>query len=222
MDSDTPDLKEMQRICSENSATLLVDVAHDLGNLGTEGTGHLGMQGMLGKVDIVMGSFSKTFASNGGFVAVKQRKVEEYLGFYSSPNTFSNALSPIQAAIISKSLAIVRSPQGGELRSQLMKNIQEMRHHLSCLNLQVFGSPSAIICANIGNEKLTRLTSHHLPLEGLIVNMVEFPAVAKGKARFRFQMMANHSVEQISKAVSALESSLIKASREVDELGSSA
>ena len=56
------------------NATLMVDVAHDLGCLGADGRGHIGMQKMLGKIDIVMGSFSKTFASNGGFVACKSQQ----------------------------------------------------------------------------------------------------------------------------------------------------
>jgi Aminotransferase class I and II len=63
MDSDTPDLAALQALCHEFNATLVVDVAHDLGCLGEDGRGHIGMQNMLGKVDVVMGSFSKTFAS---------------------------------------------------------------------------------------------------------------------------------------------------------------
>ena len=62
---------------------------------------------MLGDVDVVMGSFSKTFATNGGFVACKNRAVKEYLRFYSAPATFSNALSPVQAATIMKAFEIV-------------------------------------------------------------------------------------------------------------------
>ncbi len=93
MDSDTPDIKLMQDIAHEYEATLMVDAAHDLGNLGPGGTGHIGAQGMLGKVDIVMGSFSKTFASNGGFVATSHPVVKDYLCWFSSPWTFSNALS---------------------------------------------------------------------------------------------------------------------------------
>jgi len=89
MDSDTPDLVGLQQLCHEFNATLVVDVAHDLGCLGEDGRGHIGMQNMLGKIDIVMGSFSKTFASNGGFVASKSRAVKEYLGFYSPSCTFS-------------------------------------------------------------------------------------------------------------------------------------
>lgn len=82
MDSDVPDIAALQALAHEYGATLMVDVAHDLGNLGPDGRGHIGMQNMLGKVDIVMGSFSKTFASNGGFVAVNRRGVKEYLRFH--------------------------------------------------------------------------------------------------------------------------------------------
>src|SRR3984893_673554 len=120
MDSDTPDLAALQRLCHEFNATLVVDVAHDLGCLGEDGRGHIGMQNMLGKIDLVMGSFSKTFASNGGFVACKSRAVKEYLRFYSAPATFSNALSPAQAATVLKSLAIVDSPTGLALRAAVM------------------------------------------------------------------------------------------------------
>jgi glycine C-acetyltransferase len=102
MNSDTPDLRAMQELCREYEATLVVDVAHDLGCLGEGGRGHIGLQRMLGEVDIVMGSFSKTFASNGGFVACRSRAVKEYLRFYSPPATFSNALSPVQAAVVLK------------------------------------------------------------------------------------------------------------------------
>jgi glycine C-acetyltransferase len=56
-------------------------VAHDLGCLGPDGRGHIGLQNMIGKVDVVMGSFSKTFASNGGFVTCNNRGVKEYLRF---------------------------------------------------------------------------------------------------------------------------------------------
>ena len=107
MDSDTPDLAALQKLCHEFNATLVVDVAHDLGSFGEDGRGHIGIQNMLGKVDLVMGSFSKTFASNGGFVACKSRAVKEYLRFYSAPATFSNALSPVQAATILKAFEIV-------------------------------------------------------------------------------------------------------------------
>ena len=91
----------------------MVDVAHDLGCLGEDGRGHIGMQNMIGKVDIVMGSFSKTFASNGGFVATPSRGVQQYLRYFCTPATFSNALSPIQAAVALKAFEIVEFRRRG-------------------------------------------------------------------------------------------------------------
>ena len=76
MNSDTPDIRAMQELAHEFGAILVVDVAHDLGCLGPKGRGHIGAQGMQGKVDLVMGSFSKTFGSNGGFVATNRREVK--------------------------------------------------------------------------------------------------------------------------------------------------
>lgn len=200
MNSDTPDLVAMQDLAREFGATLMVDVAHDLGNLGPSGTGHIGLQGMLGNIDLVMGSFSKTFGSNGGFVASNSREVKEYLKYYSPSCTFSNALSPIQVATIGKTLDIVRSPEGQVLREQLMRNVLSLRRHLNDLGLEVYGDPSAIVCVRCGDEALARMTARELPALGLISNLVEYPAVAKGEARFRLQVMALHTEEQVEAA----------------------
>ena len=64
-----PNLKSMLALCKEYQATMVVDVAHDFGSLGPQGTGRIGEENLLGQVDIVMGSFSKSFASNGGLAA---------------------------------------------------------------------------------------------------------------------------------------------------------
>ena len=152
MDSDTPDIAALQALAHEFGATLVVDVAHDLGCLGEDGRGHIGMQEMIGKVDVVMGSFSKTFASNGGFVACRTRGVKEYLRYYSSPCTFSNALSPVQAEIVLKAFEIIETDEGARLRRQLMRNIRLLRHLLEEVGFEVYGDPSAIVCVKMGNE----------------------------------------------------------------------
>jgi 7-keto-8-aminopelargonate synthetase-like enzyme len=216
MDSDTPDLAGLQALCHEFNATLVVDVAHDLGCLGDEGSGHIGIQNMLGKIDIVMGSFSKTFASNGGFVACKSRAVKEYLRFYSAPATFSNALSPVQAATILKAFEIVDSTEGRAQRAALMANVLSLRHKLSEAGLDYYGDPSAIVCVKMGTEGLARLVSRRLPELGLIANLVEFPAVPKGAARIRMQVMANHSEKNISDAVQILKTAKALAEREFE------
>ncbi len=205
MDSDTPDIMAMQELANEYDATLVVDVAHDLGCLGADGTGHIGIQNMLGKVDLVMGSFSKTFASNGGFVATNSRAVKEYLRFYSPSCTFSNALSPVQVAIVSKAFDIIQSTEGATLRAQLMSNVLSLRQQICDRGMEVYGDPSAIVAVKTGDEALARMTSRALPELGLISNLVEFPAVAKGQARFRLQVMAGHNEDEIAAAAERME-----------------
>ena len=204
MDSDTPDIMALQALCDEYDATLLVDVAHDLGALGETGRGHIGMQNMLGKVDLVMGSFSKTFASNGGFVACRTRAIKEYLRFYSPPATFSNALSQMQAAVALKAFEIVDSAEGDLLRRALMANILNLRATLASNGLDFYGDPSAIVAVKVGTESTARLVSRRLPALGLLSNLVEYPAVGKGAARFRMQVMAKHTPKNISDAVQRL------------------
>lgn len=204
MDSDTPDIGAMQNLCREFDATLMVDVAHDFGNIGEDGRGHIGLQQMVGKVDLVMGSFSKTFASNGGFVACKSQAVKEYLRYFGSTGTFSNALSPVQAATVLKAFEIVRSDEGRELRRSMMRNVLYLRSQLERAGMDVIGDPSAIVSVTVGDEALARMVSRRLPALGVVANLVEFPAVAKGNARFRLQVMARHTREHIDELIARL------------------
>lgn len=216
MDSDTPDITALQDLAHEYGATLMVDVAHDLGCLGADGTGHIGIQNMLGKVDLVMGSFSKTFGSNGGFVATRSRAVKEYLRFFSPSCTFSNALSPAQLATVTKALDIVESEEGKELRGRLMSNIVNLRARIRARGMDCYGDPSAIVAVKTGDEALARMTARALPEMGLISNLVEFPAVGKGQARFRLQVMAGHTDEEITAAADRLNAAMKLAQARLD------
>lgn len=218
MESDTPDIMALQELCHEYGATLMVDVAHDFGCLGPDGLGHIGLQNMVGKVDIVMGSFSKTFASNGGFVASRSKAVQEYLRYFSTPGTFSNALSPVQAAVVLRALEIVRSEEGVALREALMRNILSLRHKLKDAGFEIYGAPSAIVAVKMGTEAMARLVSRKLAGRGLVANLVEFPAVPKGQARFRLQVMAEHQESQVAAAASILEEARTAAAIELEQI----
>lgn len=204
MDSDTPDLGAMRALAHEYDATLLVDVAHDLGAMGPGGTGKIGEAGLLGDIDLVIGAFSKTFASNGGFVATHSRAVKEYLRYYSQTCTFSNGLSPIQAAVVASALDIVQSPEGQQRRDALMQNVLRLRDELMSRGLDVHGDPSAIVAVKTGDEALSRLMARELPQLGLLANLVEFPAVPRNQARFRLQVMAGHSAAEVEFAAAAM------------------
>jgi 7-keto-8-aminopelargonate synthetase-like enzyme len=200
MDSDTPDLAALQALCHEFGATLLVDVAHDLGAMGPGGGGCIAQQGMLGRIDLVMGAFSKSFASNGGFVATASRSVKRHLQLYAGPHMFSNALSPVQSAVILECIQIIRSDEGDSLRADLMRNVDGLRAHLAAEGLHCMGIPSAIVPVLIGSEKASRLTGKLLFEQSVFVNQVEFPGVPVGASRLRLQLMSNHNMQQIKRA----------------------
>ena len=212
MHSDTPDLGAMRALCDQYNATLLVDCAHDLGSIGDDGLGHLGLQNMMYAADIIIGSFSKTFASNGGFIAVRDKATAEYLKYYSATHTFSNALSPVQAATVLTALNIVRSEEGRMLRRKLMDNILYLRAEMTRAGLETLGDPSPIVPVRLGLEGVGRFASRHLMALGGIANLVEYPAVPQGGARFRFQVMASHSHDDIDQVVQVL----AKAMRDAD------
>jgi 7-keto-8-aminopelargonate synthetase-like enzyme len=204
MHSDTPDIGALKAVCEEYQATLLVDCAHDFGCIGDDGLGHIGLQNALDKSDIIIGSFSKTFASNGGFIAVRNRAQKEYLKYFSATQTFSNALSPVQAATVMAAFEIVRSQEGRDRRRSLMDNILYLRAELTKAGLETLGDPSPIVPVRVGAEGQARIAAHRLNELGAIANLVEYPAVPQGGARFRVQVMANHQKHEIDTLVSSM------------------
>jgi glycine C-acetyltransferase len=137
--------------------------------------------------------------------------VREYLRYFGSAGTFSNALSPIQSAIVMKAFEIIQSQEGRALRASLMENVLYLRARLEEIGLEVIGNPSAIVSAKVGDEALARLVSRRLPALGVVANLVEFPAVAKGSARFRLQVMAKHRKEDADMLIDRLRTALTEA-----------
>jgi 7-keto-8-aminopelargonate synthetase-like enzyme len=200
MDSDVGRVADMLAMCREYGAALMVDVAHDLGAFGPGGTGVPGAQGVLGQVDIVMGAFSKTFACNGGFVATGSMAATTAMTGYAGPFTFSNALSPIQAAVVTETVRLVRSAEGDERRARLTRGATRLRDDLARHGIDCLGEPSAIVPVPLGSEVVARVASGLLAERGVLANLAEFPAVAAGTARFRMQVMADHSDQEIDTA----------------------
>lgn len=215
MDADTPDLRAFQTAAREFDALFVVDAAHDYGCLGPDGTGRLGEQNLLGEVDIVMGSFSKTFASNGGFVASHREEIREYFRYFSPPNTFSNALGPAQLAAIFTALQIVRSAEGARRRGALLAAVDALRSGLAGHGVRPCGEPSPIVPAFIGDEAVARVAARLCSERGVLTNLVEYPAVARNTARFRMQVMATHSPADCAAAASHVAAAVNDAHRAV-------
>ncbi len=192
MDSDSPDLAGFAAICREFGARLVVDIAHDLGCMGPNGTGQLGLQNMLGNVDVIVGSFSKTFATNGGFIATRERDLCNYLRYLSPPVTFSSALAPAQVAVALAAFALVRSAEGDRRRRDLITAVQVLRAGFACRDIEVMGTPSPIVPVFIGRDDVGRIAARLLSKAGVLTNLVEYPAVSRATARFRLQVMSAH------------------------------
>ncbi|WP_156754886.1 aminotransferase class I/II-fold pyridoxal phosphate-dependent enzyme [Actinokineospora pegani] len=208
VDSDWPDVLALQELCHAFDATLLVDVAHDLGSMGPGGTGVLGVQEMVGRVDLVMGAFSKSFASNGGFVAARSPAVKQYIKMFAGSHFFSNALSPVQTAVVLEAARIIGTAEGDALRARLFTAIHALRDELTDRGLTCMGSPSPIVPVLIGNEKLARTVNRLLFDRGVLAFMVEFPVTPTGASRFRLQVQAAHEPEQARSAARTIEEAL--------------
>jgi glycine C-acetyltransferase len=204
MDADVPRIEELQSICHEWGATLLVDIAHDFGAMGPGGTGSIGAQGMLGKVDLVIGAFSKTFASNGGFLATRSPAVRQFVRVFGSPHIFSAGLSPLSAAVVTESLRVVRSAEGDELRERLLDAIGTLRTELNRRGIGTLGGPSPVVPVAVGDAPVARLAARTIFERGVFVNLVEYPAVPIRGSRFRMQVMAGHTPGQARAAASVV------------------
>jgi glycine C-acetyltransferase len=197
MDSDIPDIEAIQNLCRQYNATLVVDCAHDLGSMGATGRGILEDLGMSGKVDILVGAFSKSFGSMGGFVATNSKGLRFGLRGQCGPSTFTNAMSPIQAATVLAALDIIDGEEGKLRRERLMANSLRLRTGLEEAGFEVLGKPSAVVPMLIGDILLARLMTRYAVEMGGIVNLVEHPAVAKNACRWRLQVMSDHTEAQI-------------------------
>lgn len=208
MDSDSTRIAELQAICREYDATLLVDCAHDLGALGPGGTGRLGIEKMVGKVDLLVGCFSKSFATGGGFLATHHEKVRLYVRAYGGPYLFSTGISPIQTGVALESLRISASAEGEGLRSRLMENAVLLRDELTARGQTCIGEPSALVPVLVGDEGVARIAYALAAERGILCNLVEYPAVAVGMARFRLQVQPLHTREQVKTAARVVDESI--------------
>jgi len=200
MDGDSPDLAALQTACHEYDATLLVDTAHDLGAVGPGGTGIVGLQGLLGKVDLVIGSFSKVFGANGGFAATASATMREYLRPYAPSHTFSNAISPPQCAAVLKAIQIVRSAEGDTLRENVSRVAHILRDTLATSGVVCLGTPGPLVPVLLGREAVGRITAALCFDRGVFANLIEYPAVSVGACRLRMQVMATHTAAQAQQA----------------------
>ena len=202
MEGDLADLPAVAELCRRFGARLMVDDAHGLGVLGENGRGTAEHFGLEHEVDLVMGTFSKSLATVGGFIAGDARVID-HVKHNARSEIFSAAPPPASVAAALKALEIVeREP---ERRKQLWENTDYMKRELDALGFDTGSSASPVIPIVVGEDMAAWRTTTRLQEEGVFVNPVVSPAVPEGRAMIRTSYMATHTREHLDVALDALE-----------------
>ncbi|MBN2442942.1 MAG: pyridoxal phosphate-dependent aminotransferase family protein [Spirochaetales bacterium] len=202
MDGDLSMLREIKELTDKYKARLMVDEAHATGILGEHGRGTVEYFHLEGKIDIVMGTFSKTLGSMGGFIC-STKEVINYVRFYARPYFFSASLSPAIVASVSKGIDIIEEEP--ELREKLWNNINYMKENLLSLGFNIGNSHSAIIPIHIGEEVTLRKMTTEIHEQGIFLNSVHFPAVPQGQSCIRLSLIATLSKGDMDTTLNILE-----------------
>jgi 8-amino-7-oxononanoate synthase len=201
MEGDIAPLPEIVQHKKKHGARLFVDEAHSLGVFGDHGRGVAEHFGVEDDVDLVMGTFSKSLATVGGFVA-GSFEVIDYIKHNARAQIFTAAIPPGAVAAVEAALDIIEAEP--ERRDRLWENTEYMRVELAGLGFETCGSQSPIISLLVGEDAATFQMAKRLQEEGVFVNPVMTPAVPAGQSMIRTSYMATHSREQLDRALGAL------------------
>jgi 8-amino-7-oxononanoate synthase len=198
MGGDIADLPGIVDVCRRHQVRLLVDDAHAIGVIGQGGRGTSSHFGMDGAVDLTVGTFSKSFASVGGFVA-GSRSVLEWIKHFGRSMIFSASLPPASAAAALAALEVLmEEPERVESVQRLGAML---RNGLRDMGFDTGDSQTPIIPVTIGDEVATVTFWRDLLERGVYTNPVIYPAVAMGNALLRTSCMATHEDEHIESAL---------------------
>jgi len=198
-DGDLAPLDKIVALCKQYNALVMVDDAHGTGVIGIRGRGVMELYDLLQEVDIITGTFSKTFAHVGGYVVAKPELVE-YLKFHSRQHIFSATLPPA-AACIPMAISLVDSEP--QWMKQLWEHITYFRNSLTDMGLDVGNTQSAIIPVKTGDPLVAAEATKLLLEAGVYANQIGYPAVSKKDARVRQSLMATHTKADLDQVLNA-------------------
>jgi 8-amino-7-oxononanoate synthase len=214
MEGDLSPLPEIVALCREHGARLMVDEAHGVGVLGARGAGACELFDVEDEVDLRMGTFSKSLASCGGFIA-GPADVIDFLRVQSRSFMFTAAAVPAAVGAALGALAIVRSDEGPELMAKVLDNARYLHAGLAERGYQVMqpiplpdGSDviTPIVPVLIGDDWKAVFLWKALYDAGVYVNTAIYPAVQRGGALLRTSVMATHEREHLDRALDVFES----------------
>lgn len=188
-DGDLAPLKEIIALCKQYGAKLMVDDAHGTGVIGKTGRGLIESCDAWDDVDLITGTFSKTFGHIGGYVVASEEMVN-YLKYQSKQHLFSASSTPAAMAIIKAIELIDEEPLW---MSVLRDNIKYFRHGLLSLGLNIGDTRSAIFPVRIGDKIKNAKICNAMQQKGVYVNQINYPAVSLKDARIRMGVTARHN-----------------------------
>lgn len=201
MGGDICKLPEIVKLAKKYDARIMVDDAHALGVLGKHGRGTAEHFGLEKEVDIYMGTFSKSLASLGGYMASSQ-EVVDYVMHTSRPYIFSASMTPASVACALESLRILE--ENPQRIQDLLDISQYMRNGLKKLGVKIIDSITPIIPIYVYEDEKAFLACKMLLERGVYVNPVVSPATPKGMALLRTSYTATHTKEQMDRAMKAI------------------
>jgi 8-amino-7-oxononanoate synthase len=198
MDGDLAPLPDLVEVAKEYGARIMVDDAHGIGVLGEGGRGVLEHWGLTDEVDLVMGTFSKSLASLGGFVAGDERVIS-YIRHHSRALIFSAAMPPSAIAAVQAALEVIESEP--EIMENLWRNTRFLMDGFRSLGFEIGPTETPIIPLIVGDDMRTIFFWKRLFDEGLFTNCVIAPGVPDGTQRIRTTLMATHTIEDLEQVI---------------------
>jgi 8-amino-7-oxononanoate synthase len=198
MEGDIINLPEVVKLSKKYNASIMIDDAHSLGVLGKKGAGTAAHFGLTDQVDLIMGTFSKSLASLGGFIA-GEAEVINYIKHNSRSFLFSASMTPASVATVLCAMDIMESEP--ERIEHLWNLTRYANEQFKALGFDIGKSESPIIPLFIRDDKKALMMAQTLLKDGVFVNPVVSPGVPKEDSMIRFSLMATHTFEQVDIAI---------------------
>ena len=202
MEGDVANLPEITRLAKQYNASVMVDEAHGLGVFGEGGRGTAHHFGVQDDVDLIMGTFSKSLASLGGFIAA-DKEITNYLRHHSRSYIFTASITPASTAAVNAALDIILA------EPERQKHLWDITHYaldnFRAMGCEIGNTSTPIIPLFIRDDYKTFHVTRDLLDEGVFVNPVVTPAVAPHDTLIRYSLMATHTKEQVERSLEAIE-----------------
>jgi len=202
MEGDVANIPEIVRLAKKYNASVMVDEAHGIGVFGKGGRGTCNHFGVTDDVDLIMGTFSKSFASLGGFIAT-DKEITNFLRHHSRSYIFTASITPASTAAALKAIDIMeQEPERQEHLWEITRFALDGFRNMGC---EIGNTSTPIIPLFVRDDYKTYHVVRDLFDEGLFVNPVVSPAVAPQDTLIRFSLMATHTKEQVEYALTKIQ-----------------